>query len=83
MQGVFWSATYRSEPARASISGNAAVVAISATEQFDDVVAERTGDRVTNKGLQLGSHLTEVAFGDRLDDDPGEFVIERWANVEK
>jgi hypothetical protein len=33
--------------------------------------------------LQLGSHLTEVAFGDRLDDDPGEFVIERWANVEK
>jgi len=24
-----------------------------------------------------------VAFGDRLDDDLGEFVIERWADVEK
>jgi hypothetical protein len=33
--------------------------------------------------LQLGSHLTVVAFGDRLDDDLGEFVIERWADVEK
>jgi hypothetical protein len=60
-----------------------AVVAISAAEQFDEVVAERPGDLVPYKHLQLGSHLTVVAFGDRLDDDLGEFVIERWADVEK